>query len=285
MDFTTWMGAEMGKVSYQQEAFASYPECDVIVYDNPKSKSFATVYIKQRIDTQYLTKIFGLPNSVLIVVDSSLVNDKTGHEQWLRAIHALYYGRIYVFAGVSILPLHINRMTNMIECGEPVNMRLIRFSIVDCLYKGFPGKFDVAMFNDPVFWAKEQKPPPREKKVPENEQFWRDYAKQQPHNNPNYSQKNSDFNYDDFRRSYEQYKRAYGAYTEQEYVNYNAPKRAPRGNQWFNAMIESGSLEGAKKVYRKLGLEHHPDHNKSPDATETMKAINQAYEQVKEYFG
>ena len=287
MDFVTWMGIEMGKAHYQQGALSSNTLCDIISYTNPKSKRFTTVYIKQRVDTQFLSNLFAaLPGNILIIVDSSLVTDKSVQEQWLKAVHALYYGRIYVWDTTGILPLHVNRQTGLIECGAEIQIGIIRCSMVDCLYKGFPGKFNIAMFNDPVFWAKgqQQKPPPREKKVPEDEQFWRDYAKTQPpHGNPNYSQKQNDFDYDAFRRAYEGYKQAYGA-SEQEYSAPYTKPRAPKGDRWFNAMMQGGSLEEAKRVYRKLGLEHHPDHNKSPDATETMKAINQAYEQVKRYF-
>ncbi|MGB9911449.1 MAG: DnaJ C-terminal domain-containing protein [Microgenomates group bacterium] len=38
------------------------------------------------------------------------------------------------------------------------------------------------------------------------------------------------------------------------------------------------SLEEIKKAYRKLALEWHPDRNKSPEAEEKFKEINEAYE-------
>jgi DnaJ-class molecular chaperone len=38
------------------------------------------------------------------------------------------------------------------------------------------------------------------------------------------------------------------------------------------------SLEEIKKAYRKLALEWHPDRNKSPEAEERFKEINEAYE-------
>ncbi len=41
---------------------------------------------------------------------------------------------------------------------------------------------------------------------------------------------------------------------------------------------KKASKEEIKKAYRKLALEHHPDRNKSSDASEKFKEINEAYE-------
>ncbi len=41
---------------------------------------------------------------------------------------------------------------------------------------------------------------------------------------------------------------------------------------------KNASKEEIKKAYRKLALEHHPDRNKSSDASEKFKEINEAYE-------
>lgn len=41
---------------------------------------------------------------------------------------------------------------------------------------------------------------------------------------------------------------------------------------------KGASAAEIKKAYRKLALEHHPDRNKTPDANEKFKEINEAYE-------
>ena len=43
-------------------------------------------------------------------------------------------------------------------------------------------------------------------------------------------------------------------------------------------LSSTASKEDIKKAYRKLAKQWHPDINKSPEATEKFKKINQAYE-------
>lgn len=43
-------------------------------------------------------------------------------------------------------------------------------------------------------------------------------------------------------------------------------------------VAKSATADELKRAYRKLALEWHPDRNKSPEATDTFKEINQAYE-------
>jgi len=46
---------------------------------------------------------------------------------------------------------------------------------------------------------------------------------------------------------------------------------------------KNASKEEIKKAYRKLALEHHPDRNKSSDASEKFKEINEAYEVLSDH--
>lgn len=46
----------------------------------------------------------------------------------------------------------------------------------------------------------------------------------------------------------------------------------------------SATEDDIKKAYRRKARQHHPDIDKSPTATETMQAINEAYARIMEHF-
>lgn len=45
-------------------------------------------------------------------------------------------------------------------------------------------------------------------------------------------------------------------------------------------LSEDPTIEEVKKNYKRLALQYHPDRNKSPEALEYMKRLNQAYAMV-----
>ena len=47
-------------------------------------------------------------------------------------------------------------------------------------------------------------------------------------------------------------------------------------------ITETATAKEIKQAYRSLSLKYHPDHNSSPDATEMMSKINEAYEILKD---
>jgi len=289
-NFAQWLIARMKPLHHEQDAVGAISHLwSFIHFRNPtfKSREFSVFYIKQRVDTEFLRARFDtsfIP--ILFVVDSSLVNPKSINQEWLKALHSLYYGRIYVWDGKGILAAHVDKRTGNLMDNGYVEFKHVRFSKVEPWYRGFRGVFEIAMFDDRVYWdTTQQKPPPREKKPPEGEQFWREQYAQQSHNNPNHSQKSNDFDYEAFKRAYNHYRQQTGSGDTQEQT-YDAPwaKQRPRGDKWFEMMVEGGTLEAAKKVRSKLALQYHPDYNKAPNATQIMQQINLAYEQVEAYY-
>lgn len=260
-------------------------------------KRFQVVYVMQHLTTVRLLDLFRATNMpIMFVVDSSLIDHLTINSDWLRALHALYWGRIYVWDGAGVLALHNDKGSKVIDQSEHITFKNIKMERMDSWFKGFPGIYDIAHFDDGPFWKGEQSKRKQErardsKRANQNEQYWQDYYAQNANQNTDeaWGQRQSKKDdatratYEAFKSAYENYKRAYGATQEHEPPP-PRPRHEPGGDQWFVMMYKAGDLDGAKKVYRQLGLKYHPDVNKEPGATETMKAINVAYERVKEYF-
>lgn len=310
---------------------------------------FSVIYLKNRIDTDGLSYLFqNIPDHLLIVADSSLIGEDTGNKEWFRALHALFYGRVYVWDGLGILPLHYDRVTGKFSNGGYVTLKSLRFERVDCLYSGFKGQYNVVLLNDRKFWTTGEKPPSRENTTNPNEQFWQDayaassegqqagqsqepfsgydqngYARQPPPKTDKQkakkdaedwraSRKEEHFRreqaqrdeqrrraeedrkkrdqereredvFRDFREAFERNKSRYGSERGGAYDPNAQPQYARggvTGDKWFMQIWSDGTINGAKKVYRALARQYHPDVNKEPDAIQVMQAINLAYEKA-----
>jgi DnaJ-class molecular chaperone len=66
---------------------------------------------------------------------------------------------------------------------------------------------------------------------------------------------------------------------------FSPPPQTHISNKTYYEILEiekEASEDEIKKAYRRLSLKYHPDRNHSPDATETIKNINTAYETLKD---
>lgn len=278
-EFSVWFMERMERIGYRGTYVAEADNLDWVSFDG----KFGMVYVKQPINLQSIRGFFDYHvNSVLFIVDSDLVTDISVDEPWLRAIHALYYGRIYVWDGIGISAIHHDKLNDRFHRSGHIVISRIVFETVDCWYPGFPGLFKVAMLGDEVFWkteAKKDKPPPRQKDT-SYEDFWKQEFERQKAKGHTYNPHNEDV-YEAFREAFNHYQRQY------ETNNPPPPRRpsyAPSGDKWFMLLMAEKTLEGAKKKYRQLALEHHPDRKgDSPEVIQTMQLINAAWERAKEY--
>lgn len=294
--FTEWFTDKMERIGYTPTYTVA--NADNLIWMSFGGK-FEVVYVKQAITLDVMRGFFeSQTNPILFIVDSDLVTDLTVNNAWLRAIHALYYGRIYVWDGVGVSPVHHDKQFDTLSDGGYIDVSVLSFEKVDCWYPGFPGVFNIARFDDPTFWktgdnpkyAKTQKPP-KDNAQSEYEAFWKEqyakggagtgsYARDQGHNNPNYSQKRKDTEdvFRDFKEAFERNKRTYEANNPPP-----PPSRPQYHDKWLNMLMAEGTLAGAKKKYRQLALENHPDRKgDSPEVIQTMQLINAAYARVKE---
>jgi len=297
--FENWFMNKMLAIGYEAMFYNYALECTVIRFKKQvflkgivAFAEFDAVYIKKPITLDDLRILFqNSPNTpLLIIVDSDLVSAMAMNDNWLRAIHALYYGRVYMWSGAEITAAHWDRDNLDFTQSEPIQFKTLKFEMIDSWYKAFPGDFNVAHFNEGVFWKVQEKPPKRDKKAPpppdSAEEFWRKYYERNAHD-PNWGKyTHSKYEYSSNEDVYEQFKRAYEREKARHQETHEPPPPRPRSNsiqnKWVVMMLEPKTLEGAKRVYRQLAKENHPDVNKSPDAIEVMQAINIAYEMVVE---
>lgn len=285
MDFTQWFVMQTRGTPYTCTHTQYQDDCDWMSFNG----KFGVVYVKRPITVDVIKGFFSSHNNpILFVVDATLIDAQAMDEPWLRAIHALYYGRVYAWVGDGIMSTHYDRINRVVTTWGPVNVSNVYFDTVDSWYKGMPGVYETARFNDPNFWKADEPKQRREhkKKMPnDTEQFWREEFERQKRANPSsgsheYGSSRAEDVYEAFREAFNGYKR--------QYVDENPPRppRAtyrPNGDKWFELLMAEGTLDGAKKKYRQLALENHPDRmGDSPEVVQTMQLINMAYARVKE---
>lgn len=195
--------------------------------------------------------------------------------QWVKVLHAIYYGRVYVFNDLQehISACHFDWAADTRRCSEAIDITGILFTDTDCKLRDFPGLFHIARFYDRAFWKEQAAPPPPPK---------RPRSKQAP-------PKQEDV-FEAFRKAYQkayedrQYQHQRKADYEQRYEQkYNAGYRPSSDDKWLQGFMSTGDLAAARALYKQLAKEWHPDLNPGkPQALETMQAINIAFDRVKD---
>lgn len=78
----------------------------------------------------------------------------------------------------------------------------------------------------------------------------------------------------------ERYSNYYGNYRSSWNNAYGSPPREEKKPEWWDVLgvNKNASAEDVRKAYKKKAREFHPDVNKSPEAEEMMKNINDAFD-------
>ena len=172
MMFTDWFKKHLDDTGYNQEFITQSPEYDFLsLKDRDTGEMFYVMYLKRETTLERIRDVFsvsGVP--VLYIVDSALMPplDPMYHYAniivplWLRAIHALYYGRIYIWNGDYIEAVHVTWSNGTVQSSGYIDITGVLFTHVDCKLYDFPGLFNIARFYDRAFWKTAQQPP-REK--------------------------------------------------------------------------------------------------------------------------
>lgn len=293
-NFAEWFEERMSNINYHQTGYMDNDECTWIQFKSGSfndDRMFHVFYAKKPLTEAIIRTTFAMKNEpILFVIDDTLLpNDKNNAPDWIRALHAIYYGRIYTWwRNLRISGVHYDWHNNKTTV-SPTPIDGIHFEHVESKLKAFPGNYYVAMFGDRAFWKQEQpKKEPKEswqeraKKYREEwEQTTKNHYERQSHSNPNYSNKSSDYEdlNEEIRAKFNEYMNS-NPYEDMK--RRTSQRYTPQGDKWFMMLVECGSLVEAKKKYKQLALEYHPDRN--TEGLETMQAINAAWDKVREYY-
>lgn len=291
MDFTDWFTEQMSQIGYGKSHTHNEIASQWMNFTDGH-EDFHVMYLRAPMTPEAIRITFDSHNQpVLFVVDYRAVanlNSVSELPQWIRILHAVYYGRVYIYNDLdeNIRAFHFDWNANIKQNSEPIDISGILFTDTDCKLRDFPGIFHIARFYDRAFWQEQepQKPPKRKKpRSNANEDFWKEEWARQSHNNPNYSQKTSDYQEDineAFARAFREHMRSHGVDYDEPYIK---RPNVPTGDKWLQQFVATGSLDAAKTMYRQLSKQYHPDLNPGDTVAEdTFKTISVAFAKVRD---
>lgn len=344
LNFVKYMDDELKSIGYET-SFEETKPTHAYMRFKPRTaamyagggKSFSLYYIRKPIEGEWIREAFTLlKHPVLFVIDAQLLAEmktnivlKKALPLWFRALHAIYYGRVYAWfdTGKGIQAFHVNWEKWEFTYSETIVIDKMIFTETDCKLRDFPGTFQIARFTDDAFWKRDPNAPKKPPKQKPNYQTYEDFAKQQwgqyqqsgfwqerssedyygdagyssargypppPHQNrSHYYSAGGNPPPKDGPREGESFENYFKRIFEEDLRRrnqYNPPPPPPGSrrrsayqvdDQWLAKMLAAGNLDGAKKVYRDLARQYHPDQSKEANATEIMQAINNAYDKAK----
>jgi hypothetical protein len=244
--FHTWITEQFDLIGFQSR----HSTHRWFNFDNGKGDVFHIYYVEEKITATEIRRIFGrheLP-IMFVVNEAALPALDSQHlleaPLWFRVLHAIYYGRVYVWRGDHLEAIHINWDADEYAWSGKIDIDGVAFKGVDSMLRKFPGYFDIARFYDRAFW--------KQAKQSRTGQRRQSRAGAYTYNSSSYS----------------------GAYQ-------TCQQAADLVSVYFSQMYNAGSLAAARKLYYKLARQHHPDVSDHSGADEHMKAINAAFDRVK----
>lgn len=244
-------GYEFKRIT-ENDAFFTSPEDD---------KAWVS-YVDKPLTKDNLKRAFEYAGHVLFIVDEKLIPDviesREATPDWLRVLHGVYMGRIYVWNGRVVYSVHFDWATGDVQESAPIQIDSLMFMTVDTWLKIFPGMYRIARFWDMAFWTDANAG--RQQRQRTYDEYQR--ARQQQR---------------DQQERQEYYRGGAGAWQEEK--QQQPPKEKSAGRDWLKEFLNCGTLAAAKKHYRALALEFHPDRSGS-DTTADMQAINTAWDKA-----
>jgi hypothetical protein len=249
----------------------------------PTGKRIAILYLNAAITPEQIRRIFAFDGHVLFIVNEKLIPSEIKSKQetpmWLRVLHGLYMGRVYVWNGRYLFGLHFDYDTGDVsESGiiQPNELILIE---TGTWLQGWPGKYKLARFYDRAWWL--------DKADERYQDTWTP-----PEDSPNGRTPSSRQAYEQARDSYWEQQRAreqahqetfyaHGQTSSGETIWGNKPPPKSAQPDFMTQFARAGSKDAIKTLYKQLAKQYHPDLNPGVDTTEIMQQVNAAYERFK----
>lgn len=240
------------------------------VFMSVDDKPIWICYLNAELEPEQIRRCFDFPGHVLFVVNEKLIPQEIKSREetpmWLRVIHGLYMGRIYVWNGRYLFGLHFDYDTGDINESGIIQPDDLLLTESGTWLRGWTGIYKLARFYDRAWWAENS----------------------YPKGSYDRGQSNARSEYEQARDRYQEQQRA----RENAQSNYQwryrdmPPNEYPPGNasskpDFMRDFARAGSPSAVKALYRELAKKYHPDLNPGVDTTETMQAVNAAYERYK----
>jgi hypothetical protein len=279
---------------------------------SPDDKLVWICYLEVGIEPEQIRRLFDFDGHVLIVVNEKLIPQeivsRTETPMWLRVLHGLYMGRVYVWNDRYLFGLHFDYDTGDIsESGiiQPDDLLLVE---TGTWLRGWTGVYRLARFYDRQWWNEPASSgyaggrDNYQSKTDWGDPYKTAREKQQSSSRQSYEQARDSYweqqkareqsdGYADWqermRQQQAEWERQQARYGTGQNQTYDTPWAKPPKSDgkvkrdFMREFAQAGSPSAVKALFRKLAKEFHPDLNPGVDTTEIMQQVNAAYEKWK----
>lgn len=272
------------------------------VFMSVDDKPIWICHLDAALEPEQIRRCFDYPGHVLFVVDEKLIpqeiKDRDSTPMWLRILHGLYMGRIYVWNGRHLFGLHFDYDTGDVSESSIIQPDELLLTETGTWLRGWTGIYRLARFYDRAWWIESAYSSRERRHENVNWNYERKTGSPPKQEPPKYTYGGSEQK-SSARQEYEQardrYQQAQRERERAQRTRYDSsgwsydpadwpngkppgPPRKEAKRDFMREFAQAGSPSAIKALFRKLAKEFHPDLNPGVDTTEQMQEINRAYE-------
>jgi hypothetical protein len=261
--------------------------------EKTERKSIWICYLEAEITPEQIRRMFEFKGHVLIVVNEKLIPENVASRQktpmWLRVLHGLYMGRIYVWNGRSVFGLHIDYDTGDVSESAAIQPTALLLPETGTWLRGWTGVYKLARFYDTAWWTVGSQPPKADQDdawTRGKKTAWED-AYQQAKNSSGPYQRTQNNNASGNSGYWKGQRQTY----DDPWAKQAPPKQSSPPPKQENKMRDfraefkaCGNAQDAKALYKRLAREFHPDMNPGMDTTVIMQQLNAAWDYMRDWW-